>query len=196
MQEKENNEQHLIREIKQGNQEAMKVVFRTYYPRLLFFTLQIVADEQEAEDIVQEALFNFWLNISTKKLVPEHTERYLFKMVRNRCMNALKRKQRIDNKTVEIRNHLYTDTDQKLEELRVKEHLFNRIAESFVHLTHPQQEVMKSIYLKGLSVQQIAEQLKTTPNNIRNHKARAIERLKQVLLNDKLLLLIAMLNFF
>lgn len=196
MADRDTHEQVLVQRVVNGDQEAMKMVFRVYYPRMLYFILTVVDDRQEAEDLVQEALMNFWINLSQKKIVPESIERYLFRMVRNRSLNVLKRKHRIAAKSDDVKNSLLKDAEDMLEDIRIKEQLYFRIAQSFVHLTEAQQKVMNGIYVEGLSVQQISEQLDTTPNNVRNHKARAIERLRELFSMELILVFSVGLKIF
>lgn len=181
MPNRKDNEQELIHRIVVGDQKAMKTVFRTYYMRLFYFTLKVVGDEEEAQDLVHESLMNFWLNVSNKKIIPENIERYLFRMIRNRCVNVLKRRRLVESKEGEIQDIFAENAEDRLDEIRLREQLFYRIAQSFVHLTPAQNEVMTGIYIKGLTIRQLADQLNTSPNNIRNHKARAIERLRGLL---------------
>lgn len=176
-----NEEKDLIARLKRGDEAAMKSLFRQYYLRLLYFTIRVITNRHDAEDLVQEALMNFWINVSEKGATPDNIQQYLYRMVRNRCINYLQR-QKKDQQFDDTATGLFTgDMEQQLDELQVKEELYQRIAKALNHLTPSQMEVINGMYLQGLSVQQMAEQMNTTPNNVRNHKARAIERLREVI---------------
>src|SRR5689334_4891301 len=85
----------LIPRLLAGDGEAMRAVYRLYYLRLLYFTTKVTGSKTKGEDIVQEALMNFWINVRDRQIRPENVQRYLFRMVRNRCINHLQYEQRI-----------------------------------------------------------------------------------------------------
>jgi RNA polymerase sigma-70 factor, ECF subfamily len=159
----------------------MRAIYRLYYLRLLYFTTKMTGSKTEAEDIVQEALMNFWINVRDRQIMPGNVQRYLFRMVRNRCINHLKRQQRIEENNGTATDEYTAQLELELDEVLGREALYQRILAGFAHLTPQQREVMECIYTEGLSVQEIAARMGTTENNVRNHKMRAIERLRQVL---------------
>lgn len=174
----------------------MKEVFRLYYPRLHYFSSKMTGDLQEAEDIVQEALLNFWLNVKSKDIIPENIQAYLYRMVRNRCVNYLERQQMLAKKEEEVIGHMKQEWQRQMDELALREEVYHRVSSQFHHLTPVQVQVVQLLYQDGLSVAEAAAQLNTTDNNIRNHKARAIERLKKVLTEELFISFIFFLNFF
>lgn len=44
----------VLEEIKRGNSEAFKLLFKAYYPRLPGYALRFIQNEEEAKDLVQE----------------------------------------------------------------------------------------------------------------------------------------------
>ncbi|MGN6421224.1 MAG: RNA polymerase sigma factor [Pseudobacter sp.] len=184
MDNKTHHERDLIRLLKLGDEAAMKEIFRLYYPRLHYFSSKITGNLQQAEDIVQEALLNFWLNVSGKDIVPENIQAYLYRMVRNRCINYLERQQLLAQKEESVIRHTQEQWQQQMDELALREEVYHRVSSQFHHLTPVQVQVVQLLYNEGLSVAEAAERLNTTDNNIRNHKARAIERLRKVLTGE------------
>jgi len=150
----------------------------------------------EAEDIVQEAFINFWNNVRNKQSVPDNMEGYLFRTVRNLCLNHAQRQRMMDEKNDVITREFYEGVRQRMEELAVMEHLFYEIKKQFVHLTSAQVQVMQHLYIDGLSISETAERMDTTAVNIRNHKARALERLRAVLEQELLLLTLIFIHSF
>lgn len=187
---KEESHEQLIGRLKQGEEAAMKHVFREYYWRLHYFSFKMTGDMAGAEDIVQEAFLNFWINIKDKGVVPVNIQAYLYRMVRNRCMNYLERQRVVQERNGKVTERFYNSCHQQMDEIAVMEELFHRVTKEFTHLTPIQAQVMELLYLEGLPVAEVALQLGTTVNNIRNHKARALERLRAIIKNAILLLLL------
>lgn len=185
-----------IARLRQGDETAMKHIFREYYSRLYYFSLKMIGNEADTEDIVQEAFLNFWINIREKDVSPENIQAYLYRMVRNRCVNYLQRQQMLDDRSGEVIEHFYNDCQRQMNTVAVQEELFHRVSREFAHLTPIQTQVMELLFVNGLSVAEVATQLKTTDNNVRNHKARALERLKTVVKTDIPSVIIFFLIFF
>ena len=171
------SQRRLIEQLKQGDETAMKHVFRLYYPRLHYFSSQLIGEPMDAEDIVQEAFLNFWLNIREKDVLPDNIQAYLYRMVRNRCLNYLERNRRLEERSGELAEHFREQAQRQMDELALKEEVYHRLHKEFVHLTPIQVQVIRLIYIEGLSIAEVAEKLGTTAMNVRTHKFRAMERL-------------------
>jgi len=188
-------ENELSRQLLAGEQTALEQVFRLFYKRLLFFAFKMTGDQIVAEDIVQDAFINFWSIVIDKHNVPSNIEGYLFRTVRNLCLNHIQRQRMINEKNDAVLHEFYEGIEQRMDELLVRENLFHEIKKQFVHLTPAQIAVMQLLYVDGLSISEAAEQMNTTAVNVRNHKARAIERLKAVL-EKEIWLFVALLSHF
>ncbi len=74
-----------------GNIPAFERLFRLYYPRLKKFAVLLLKDKDEAEDLVQDVFVQIWKN----REILDGERKFsslLFTMVKNRCLNTLKRK--------------------------------------------------------------------------------------------------------
>lgn len=79
-------------ELQHGNPLAYKEVFRVLYPRLKAYCQLFIADRSQVEDIIQESFITLWEK--REKINPKKSiESLIFVMVRNRCLNLLKKKQ-------------------------------------------------------------------------------------------------------
>ncbi len=70
-------------------EKGFKLVFETYYPRLLRFANSYVDDRFEAENIVQDVFLKLW---EKRASLPAeiNMQAYLLTMVKNQCMDFLK----------------------------------------------------------------------------------------------------------
>ena len=193
---KNEDQQRLIEQLKQGDESAMKDIFRLYYPRLHYFSNQIIGDPIDAEDIVQEAFLNFWLNIRERSLSPDNIQAYLYRMVRNRCLNYLERNRRLEERSGELIEHFRVEAQRQMDEIALKEEVYHRLNKEFVHLTPIQVQVIRLLYIVGLSITEAAEKLGTTAANVRTHKFRAIERLTKAMKDQFFTSFIFFLFFF
>ena len=192
---KETIDPELERLLLAGNEAAMKQVFIMYYSRFHYFSYKMINNFVDAEDIVAEAFLNFWQNIQENKVAAGNLQAYLYRMLRNRCLNYLERKQMLEGRSGEVVEQFYGNIQQNMDHTALKTELFHRIKNNFSQLTPIQAKVMQLMYDEGLNVQEIADRLETTPNNVRNHKARALDRLKAILKGTLLILIIFLVIF-
>ena len=165
----------------------MKSLFELYYPRLYYFGYKLIREETEAQDQAQEALAALWQKReSFRAATIKEAEAFLFTVVRNRCFNYSKHQKMKAGKQHEISGVMELSEDL-IEARLILEDVFNRIFKEIAQLPPSQVRLLKMIYVEGLETNEIAQQLGTTPNNIRNQKARALEKVKTILLKKGLL---------
>ena len=70
-------------------------IFRRYYRPLCLYALHYLRSTEDAEDVVQDCLTDF-LERSLLAERPENVKSYLYIMVRNRCLDTLRRDSHID----------------------------------------------------------------------------------------------------
>lgn len=93
------DEKILLREIKNGNDQAFEFLFRSYYPRLRGYASRFVEDQETVRDIIQESFLKFW---EKRQLIEAiSVSSLLFAMVRNACLNYLKHIQIVEQHNVE-----------------------------------------------------------------------------------------------
>ena len=54
------DEKILLKEIKDGNDQAFEFLFKSYYPRLRGYASRFVEDQEAVRDIIQESFLKFW----------------------------------------------------------------------------------------------------------------------------------------
>lgn len=93
MTEGERMDSFLFEEFKSGNSRAFDKIFNDHYQNLCRFAYSIVHDEDTAHSLVQHVFVNLWENRASL----DHVERlapYLTTMIRNHCINFVKREKR------------------------------------------------------------------------------------------------------
>jgi len=93
MVEKEQMDNFLFEELKSGNTRAFDKVFNCYYQNLSLFANSIVHDEDNAQSLVQQVFISLWESRASLGHI-ERLAPYLTAMVRNQCLNHIKREKR------------------------------------------------------------------------------------------------------
>jgi RNA polymerase sigma factor (sigma-70 family) len=158
-----------------------------FYPRLYYFGFKLIGEEAEAQDQAQEALTALWQRRQNfREASLKEAEAFLFTVVRNRSYNYSKHRKMKTGKREEISAGLDLSEDV-IEARLIQEDVFNRVFREISQLPPSQVHLLKMIYLDGLDTNEIAEKLEITPNNVRNQKARALEKVRNSLLKKGLL---------
>jgi len=189
-------DQELLLHISRGDEAAIKVLFELYYPRLYYFALKLTNNQTEAQDQAQEAFLALWESREKfKDAVVKDAEAFMITVVRNRAYNYIKHLKVKAEKESKILEGLAL-TNDFLEAQIIQEDIFNRIYQEILELPVSDIKLLKLIFIEGLDSNEIAERLNITPNNVRNQKARALKKLRTLLLRKGFSLLDIILVLF
>lgn len=170
----------------QGNPNAYREVFRLLYPRLKGYCKLFVVGEDDVEDIIQDCFLSLWENrksINSEKKI----ESLLFVMVRNRCLNYLK-KRRLESEKVSIDmlnfselQHLYQIDLNEKEEKTIEELLVISFQKAVNNLPEKTKDVFVKCKLEGKKQKDAANELGISLKMVEKHIAKA-----KVLIGDQL----------
>jgi len=187
-------------ELKKGNPEAFKEVFRLLYPRLKGYCKLFISDDSQVEDTIQETFISLWDNkdsIKTDKTI----ESYVFVILRNKCLNFLK-KQKLEDHKVNIEN-LKVEELQFLYQLDFAEKedksLEEQLIHAFQHAVDELPDKMKTVFtlckMEGKKQKEVAEELGISIKMVEKHISKAKQQIREKLIPQypALIILITML---
>jgi RNA polymerase sigma-70 factor (ECF subfamily) len=187
-------ERELIESIKQGNSKSFELVFKTHYKRLCTFAFDYTRQLETAEDIVKDFFVAFWNN-REKLEIKTSLSGYLFRSIRNACINYLLRnKER--NKTIsideiswiEIKCNEPLSNDYPIGNLLAKE-LEGQIFNLIEKLPDGCREIFKLSRIDDFSYKKIAEQLNISEKTVKVQIYRALKFLKEAISIGSIILL-------
>ena len=123
MTEKKQIDGFLFDELKNGNTRAFDKIFNDRYPNLCRFAYSIVHDVDTAQSLVQHVFIKLWQNRASLSHI-DHLSPYLTSMVRNHCLNFVKREHR-NTKLDTISEYLQSEntTDNQIDAQDFEEQL-------------------------------------------------------------------------
>lgn len=171
----------LMKCLQEGDQDAFKQAFDRYQEKLVFYTTAIVKSKGVAKDIVQETFIKLWTN--RQKLDPNQSlSGFLHTITRNMALNHLKRagydqelKERIWEKIQEVQKRVET------EEVLFGQESSKLIQEAIRQLPPRRKQIFKLSREKGLTHQEIANQLDISPNTVKNQIVSAMKEIRAYL---------------
>ncbi|UYQ91164.1 sigma-70 family RNA polymerase sigma factor [Chitinophaga horti] len=178
------DEQELLSRIADGDATVYPYLHDTFYNALVYFSLSIIEDQQQAEDIAIDSLVKLW-QAPTRFASIGKLRGYLFTLSRNASLNYLKHLRMRERSEQEL-TAPDTLVDERLEALIVESDLVRLVYQEIERLPESYRQVMELLYVQDLSAAEAAKQLGITMENLRQRKGRAIKELKNELLRKGL----------
>ena len=190
------SESELLRLVAEGDEQAFKNLFHQYWDNIYGVSLMLTKSAVLAEDMVQEIFLKVWLK---KEQLPgvENFGNFIFIIARNHIFDTLRKKSREQEFTKHLITYFKTDPNNPEQELLQKESK-NLVQNAINNLPGQQRLVYQLSRDKGLSQEEIADQLGLSRNTVRNHMARALQAIREFLQkhSEGLLLFICLIEAF
>ncbi len=167
--------------IRDDDRKAFSEFFRLYYEKFIRISLQYVRGYSNAEDIVSEVFIKI---VRRKDKLPEieRIDGYLFLMVKNQCLDYLKRK---SNQSYLVplddnEEHYFCDTIDQSQRMEVDE--LQSIIDLCIENFPPKRKIVYQLVKEnGLKYKEVAEILDISPKTVENHLDYAIKSLRQAI---------------
>ncbi|MEO8822272.1 MAG: sigma-70 family RNA polymerase sigma factor [Ginsengibacter sp.] len=172
----------LIKQVAEDDEKAFRIIFDNYKELFYSTAYKMTHSATIAEDIVQEVFVRIWIK---RKLVAsaKKPEGYLFTILHN-CIYShfrkMARERQLQLKVSYGEDMMENSIESELIEKENRANLENRINQ-----LPPQQKIIYQLAKQeNLSRDEIAAQLKISPNTVRNHLSAAVEYIKAHLKKD------------
>ncbi len=189
-----NKNRWLLSELKKGNTESFKSLYKTYQPKLFAFSLRYLKVKEDAEGITQEVFFELWKN---RKKINESLSlsSFLFTITRNKIIDHFRKQQR------QTLYHNYLQHYLELTNTVISEEAKNNVTDRQVgYAIKKLPEKRKIVFLLrkkfGLSRKEVAEFMGISENTVKNQLQEALKFLRQVLHRESALSLLFFIIFF
>lgn len=152
-------------------------LFESYYAPLNVFAVSFVADKDEAEDIVQEVFVTIW----EKELTFDNEtafKTYLYRSVRNRCMNHIRNTKLKEDNMVNIKPDI--DFEPSVINRIIKEEVYRQLRGAVEELP-PKCKIIYKMSRNGIKPSQIAEEMGIAVETVKSQKKIAKKLLREKL---------------
>jgi len=153
-----------------------ELAFKEFYQRLIGFAMVYVKDAHASEELVMDVFEKFWDCIH-KTEIHSSTKAYLFKAVKNTCLNYIYKQKRYDSeKDVSILEDVNNSTH-----LQYEHDVQSQISEAIEALPDRCKEIFILSRIEGYKHKEIAEQLDIAPKTVEVQVRKASIILKEKL---------------
>lgn len=156
--------------------------FQYHKKPLKTLALRLLKDEGQAQDIIQEVFIDFW-EIRHKIEEINNIEAYLFRMTRNKIMDALRKISSDDKLKDRLWRSMKTECNDNAEKIEAKE-LQDILAKAIEGLPPKRKEIYLLKNEEGKSYQDIAEKMNISQHTVKNQLSSAVGAIR-VFINSR-----------
>lgn len=177
-------EKILLQKIKSGDKAAYIELVNPYRERLYRKAKSMLRDDDDAEDIVQDAMISGYKSI-TKFRAESGVYTWLYRIVVNKSKDLLQKKKREIEKPIDNTEQQFVDDrvgyEKKLELSDESSYLISKIKQ----LDDNYKQVIELRYFEEMSYADIASVLKCNVGTVKSRLFKARELLKHLILQDE-----------
>jgi RNA polymerase sigma-70 factor (ECF subfamily) len=144
------------------DQQALAELVEKATPWLLNVALAMLQDQDEAEEVVMEAVLALWQNVSPPTEDATGLMPYLLRVTRHRAIDRIRRRQRRKRKHAVVaaeQEGRSIPPDEPNEAARPGWHVHAQVHSALAALPADQQAVVRLAYFKGMTQSEISERL-------------------------------------
>ena len=175
------SEEDLVSALRKGDNQALKFVYKTYWPMISRFVRENSGGEEDAEELYQEGIIALYEKFKSPDFILSCSiKTYIYSICRNKWLNVLKGRRVI----VDLEEYLEAG-DLPEEDLAVlpEDVEMMRVISS---MGDPCHSLLVGFYYHQLSLDNLAEKLQYASANVaKQQKFRCIERLKKLFMHKE-----------
>lgn len=169
--------EEIASKIKAGDEQAFEAMFKANYAGLCGYAQKYVSDLEQAEEIVQDVFCNFW-NKRASLEVSGSLEAYLYRSVRNTCINHLKHL-KVRNQYAIVQARFIQMEEKRVYDKMQELELHNKIEESINLLPTERQKIFKLSRFENMKYQEIAIHLGISIKTVEAQMGKALKFLRE-----------------
>jgi RNA polymerase sigma-70 factor (ECF subfamily) len=181
----------LLVRLREGDLEAFNIVYDKYWSVLLNESYKRLEDLASCEEIVQDVFVELWQHCSNREI--QNLEAYLITCMKYKVFEVYKKNKRRNVLLEE--NHQLNDYNNGIQGDQYGEKDLKYLIEQWVaHLPQKRKEIFKMRYLEGLTTKEISDLTETSQNTVQNHLGVSIHKLKKLIIQHFLTLILILLS--
>jgi RNA polymerase sigma-70 factor (ECF subfamily) len=187
-----NNSSDIVTALRNDDEKTIESLFRSHYDPMCNYAFTILKDKDDSEEVVQQVFIHLW---ERRHLMEINTsiQSYLFRSVRNACLNRIKHAKVRSVYAEEI--SAIAQNSEPADQISTQKELQKQIHSAIDSLPEQCRLVFKLSRFEELKYSEIAEQLGISVKTVENHMGKAL-RIMREKLSDYLVIFYAMLIYY
>jgi RNA polymerase sigma factor (sigma-70 family) len=171
-------DEQLMIQYQEGNELAFSLLYKKYSPKVYGYLLVRLHEKNLADDIFQLTFLKLHQSRDKFRVTLQFAP-WLFTICKNAMIDATRKRKRFTAIFDELSDPV------QIEQVMQPEPIASPSIPSFNGLSDNQRQVLELRFESGLSLDEVAKEMKLTPSNARKLASRAIGKLKDLIGNRK-----------
>lgn len=142
--------------------ERFENIYKEYSKSMFLYALSFLISEEEAEDVIQEVFINFWKDDTYQKVQDEVTKTYLFRSVKNNCLNRLKKKDVLRDRLDLLREDIVEE-----EMVKWNDELIQEVETEIDRMPEQTRVIIRGVFFREMKYQEVADELGISINTVK-----------------------------
>jgi RNA polymerase sigma-70 factor, ECF subfamily len=171
----------ILRRVARGERDALGELYDRHAGRLLALGLRILGNPRESEDVTHDVFLEAWRTAGDYDPARGSVRVWLLVRMRSRCLDRLR--SHAYARSVPIEGHEPSEVRDTMDHEGSAERALDgaRLAELLSELPAPQRAVLELGYFRGLSFQEIADELQIPVGTVKSRASAAMATLRREL---------------
>jgi len=157
----------------------LESLFKEFYDRLVYFSVQFVKDKDQAQDIVQDAFIKYWNQHETVTPNRIAIKNFLYSTVRNASLNVI-RHEKVRESYVQQQGGAEPEEQPVIDAIIAAE-VISKIHAAVQSLPESHRQISVMGYFDGKKNNEIADELNMSVNTVKKQKQKALQLLRMKL---------------
>ena len=174
------SDEDLLKQIASGGKEAFAALYQRYAPRVFGLVLTLMKDRTEAEDVLQEVMWEVWRKADRYEPQTGSVPTWILMIARSRAVDSLRRSGRFRRLMAEVGPE-QTAGERAGTEMASEGGGEDSLLQALKELPPEQRTAIHLAYARGLSRQQIAETTGVPVGTVKTRISLGVKRLSESL---------------
>ncbi|CAG4988894.1 ECF RNA polymerase sigma factor SigE [Dyadobacter sp. CECT 9275] len=167
-------DENTLRKVTLGDEAAFAQLYNYYKNPALRFSISLLKDEEEAENMTQDLFLKIWMRRAQIK-PDQNFSSYLFTCLRNMAFDHFKKMEKSEQMRMHYMDMMKAYAEDEKEE---KERRLNMVQTAVDSLSVKRKMILRLNIEEGKSYQEIAEFLRISKNTVKNQLVKAKQLLR------------------
>lgn len=173
---KNHSEQLLVSELKEGNEKAFRQLFDLYYQDIYGYSISLLKSKEAAEENVQDVFMKVWMHRENLNL-EQSFKSYIFTIARNQAFNTLNKAAN----DIALKEAVFYESQKSHDygDYSIREADCKKLRKQAMKQLPPKRkQIFKMSRKKGMSYEEISQELGISINTVRNQMSKALESMR------------------
>ena len=177
-----NNDELLIKSIRQGNQKSLGALYSIYYPKVIHTCFSYTKNYDDAFDLAQDVMLKAFGNLETFEGDSSFST-WLFSITRNYCISQTSKRKHLYFEDVQFAYNILADhsNSEEMESRRKKEQLELELRNYLDLLPVRDKQMLELKYFHKYSIKDLQKEFKLSASAVKMRLLRARQRMEQIL---------------